>query len=112
METSMDNRLLHLSDRDLLELPDARGTTLHVAQGSVWITQQDDRRDIVLRAGDTWTLERPGLALAQAQGDTKVMLFRSGKIGNTQGLGGRWEARITKWFERTAERHLRLGWHM
>jgi hypothetical protein len=111
MEPSMNNKLVQLSDGDLLELPDARGTTMHVAQGSVWITQQDDRRDIVLRAGDTWTLERPGLTLAQAQGNTKLMLFSDGR--NTgQRREGDWEKRITRWFERTAERHLRLGWHL
>jgi hypothetical protein len=112
MEAGMNNRLLQLSNGDLLELPDACGTTLHVAQGRVWLTQEGDRRDIVLRDGDTWTLELPGLAVAEAQGDAKVMLFQSGRRGAVRERKDGWEERFTRWFERTAQRHLRMGWHI
>ena len=108
----MDNRLLQLADGDLLELPDARGTTLHVAQGRVWVTQEGDRRDIVLRAGDTWTLELPGLTVAEAQGGAKVMLFQNGPRNTDRERKAGLEERFTRWFERTARQHLRMGWHM
>ncbi len=64
--------VLELDDGDLIKLDDARGTTVRVPAGTLWVTQQDDRRDVVLRAGDVWTVEREGLTLGQAQGTTRV----------------------------------------
>jgi hypothetical protein len=62
-----DGTIIDLTARENLALPDFRGTTLRVTRGSVWITQQDDTQDIVLRAGDTWVVERNGLTLLEAQ---------------------------------------------
>lgn len=106
----MNNRLLRLSHGDLAEFPDARGTTLHVARGRVWITQERDRRDIVLDAGDTFTLERDGMTVAQAQGDTTIAVFNNGAHRAKREHAG-WEKRIAAWFDRTAALHLRTGHH-
>ena len=64
------DKVLELADGDLVELHDGDGTTLRVTKGALWITQEHDTRDIVLRAGDVWTVERQGLTLLQAQGAT------------------------------------------
>ena len=64
------DKVLELADGDLVEVHDGHGTTLRVTKGALWITQEHDRRDIVLRAGDVWTVERKGLTLLQAQGAT------------------------------------------
>ena len=62
--------IIDLATRESLSLPDVRGTTLRVTRGTVWITQEDDTQDIVLRAGDTWVVERNGLTILEAQEDT------------------------------------------
>jgi hypothetical protein len=67
-------KTLDLASGDLLRLPDARGTTLRVTRGTLWITQDRDVNDIVLAAGDTWTIERDGLTLVEAQADAIVYL--------------------------------------
>jgi hypothetical protein len=64
------DKVLELADGDLVEVHDGHGATLRVTKGALWITQEHDRRDIVLRAGDVWTVERQGLTLLQAQGAT------------------------------------------
>jgi len=64
------DKVLELADGDLVELDEARGTTLRVTKGALWITQENDKDDIVLRAGDVWTVERQGLTLLEAQGST------------------------------------------
>ena len=38
----------------------------------VWITEQDSRRDVILTPGQSFTLERPGLALVQAFRDASI----------------------------------------
>jgi hypothetical protein len=69
-----DDKVLDLAHGDLVELADARGTTLRVTKGTLWITQERDRRDIVLAAGDVWTVEQHGLTLVEAQGAATVCL--------------------------------------
>jgi len=68
------DKVLDLAHGDLVELADARGTTLRVTKGTLWITQERDRRDIVLAAGDVWTVEQHGLTLVEAQGAATVCL--------------------------------------
>lgn len=63
---------LDLASRDNLPMHDARGTILRVNRGSLWITQENDTQDIVLRTGDTWVIERNGLTIVEAQTDTSV----------------------------------------
>jgi hypothetical protein len=64
---------LDLRKRQSLQLNDVAGATLRVTRGSVWITQENDTRDVVLRAGDAWTVERDGLTIVEAQGDTTLL---------------------------------------
>ena len=71
-------KTLDLAARQLLRLDDARGTTLRVTRGTLWVTQDQDVNDIVLTAGDVWTVERPGLTLAEAQDRAHVCLVGPG----------------------------------
>jgi len=74
MLCNSDDKVLDLTHGDLVELANARGTTLRVTKGTLWITQERDRRDIVLAAGDVWTVEQHGLTLVEAQGAATVCL--------------------------------------
>jgi hypothetical protein len=67
--------VLTLAHGDLVELVDARGATVRVTKGTIWLTQEHDTQDIVLRAGDVWTIERQGLSLLEAQGDALVCVL-------------------------------------
>ena len=64
--------LIDLAPRETVTLPDVRGATLRVTRGTVWITQENDTRDTVLRPGDTWTIERNGLTILEAQGEVSL----------------------------------------
>ena len=44
-----------LSAGELVRLDGARGTTLRVTRGRLWVTLENDTRDIVLAAGDSYT---------------------------------------------------------
>jgi hypothetical protein len=58
-----------LPEREAVTLPDARGATLRVTQGTLWITQHGDLHDVVLRPGDNWVVERNGKTVVEAQND-------------------------------------------
>jgi branched chain amino acid efflux pump len=50
-----------------LKLRDAVGHTITCHAGTVWITQENDARDIYLAAGESFAFDRPGLALINAE---------------------------------------------
>ena len=101
----MNNRLITLSRGDLVELPDARGTTLRIGRGSVWVTQEHDGRDVVLSAGDAWTVERDGLTLAEARGDTALVLVGgNGANASLRTPKPRLRARIAAWMHAAVAR--------
>jgi len=57
-----------------LRIEDGRDLLLHLWQGSLWITQEGDRRDILLRAGQSFRLDRDGTAIARCWADAVVAL--------------------------------------
>lgn len=70
MATRPDLRRLTLAPGDSINLDDARGTTVRVGRGQLWITQYGDPVDHVLEAGDAWAIERNGRTVVQAQRDS------------------------------------------
>ena len=61
--------IIELAAREVVTLPDVRSATLRVTRGTLWITQEDDPQDVVLRSGDSWAVERNGLTVIEAQED-------------------------------------------
>jgi Protein of unknown function (DUF2917) len=59
--------IVDLATRESVSLPDVRGTTLRETHGTLWITQENDTQDVVLRTGDTWVVEMDGLTILEAQ---------------------------------------------
>ncbi len=60
---------------ELVRLDGARGTTLRITRGVVWITLENDTRDVILTAGDVFTIDRGGLTLVEAQGRSTVCVM-------------------------------------
>jgi len=61
--------IVSLPAREAITLPHVGGTTLRVTQGVVWLTEEDERQDVVLRAGDNWLVEADGDTVVEAQND-------------------------------------------
>jgi hypothetical protein len=68
-------KVWELAPGELVHLDGARGTTLRVTRGTLWLTQERDRRDIVLEAGDAYTIERDGRTIVEAQGAATVCVL-------------------------------------
>jgi hypothetical protein len=68
-------KIWELAPGELVELDGARGTTLRVTRGTLWITLEHDVRDIVLTAGDSFTIDRGGLTLVEARGHATVCVL-------------------------------------
>lgn len=55
-----------LPPRGVHRIERAKGLRVTCVRGTVWITQEADRRDLILAAGQSFVLDRPGVAVAFA----------------------------------------------
>lgn len=60
--------------REAITLNDVRGAILRVKRGTVWITQEREPQDIVLRDGDSWVVEANGATVLEAQDAATVQV--------------------------------------
>lgn len=75
METSLSHSLVRLGAEQLFSVDAAPGRSLVVFHGSLWITQHGDPRDYVVSAGETFSFDHPGLALAEALEPTSFVVL-------------------------------------
>jgi DUF2917 family protein len=73
MTTYLADRPVLLNTGELLDIHDGEGFTVKDLEGAVWITQSNDPRDIVLNAGQSFVLAKPGLALVCAAAGPAVV---------------------------------------
>ena|SRR5437763_305929 len=67
-----------LSSRESLVLDQAEGTVISVESGCLWLTMENDTRDIVLAPGMRFEIDRSGRTIVAAEEDTRFRLLRSG----------------------------------
>ena len=75
MDSSFTQAITKLATGEILRIDDARGNSIVLAQGMVWITQEGDRRDVFLSDGESIVFDRSGMALVQAVSDTSLIAF-------------------------------------
>ena len=66
MNARPDPASFRLAAREVIDIHDGAGLVVTCVSGALWITQADDPEDIVLKRGQSFTLDRPGLALVSA----------------------------------------------
>lgn len=81
----MDTELMHkgsirLNSGEMLRLRDVADRYLGVVRGSVWVTQEGDTRDHVVRAGEHFRFDRGGLALVWPLDDTASLVLEDGIV--------------------------------
>lgn len=67
--------LIELAPREAITLNDVRGSTVRVTRGTLWLTQEDDPSDVILRVGDNWVVEKGGATVLEAQDDARVWVI-------------------------------------
>jgi hypothetical protein len=78
---------LVLAAGELLRLPAGACATVLCSQGAVWVTQQGERRDLVLSAGETAELGASALVLVQAF-EPSLIQMRARPAGCAAGRSG------------------------
>ena len=74
MRLELASGALRLARGQTLKIQDAAGGTICAREGTVWITEENSRKDVVLEPGSCYRLDRPGLTLVQAFADASVSL--------------------------------------
>src|SRR5580765_1172646 len=74
MDIRLDRTAVKLNERETISVVDGKGARIAVVDGSVWITQEHDPRDVMLRPGESFTLDRNGTAVIEALADAEVAL--------------------------------------
>jgi hypothetical protein len=72
MKLEISSGALRLARGQTLKLRDSIGSTLCAREGTVWITEENSRKDVVLENGACYRIDRPGLTLVQAFADASV----------------------------------------
>jgi len=57
-----------------IRVRDAAGSTVSAQAGTVWITEENSARDVLLRPGQSFRLRAPGLAIVEAWTDAAITL--------------------------------------
>ena len=75
MKIELKAGAVKLSPQQTLRLRDCAGSTVCAVEGSVWITEENQPRDIVLEAGKCYRLRHAGLAIVNALGGEASVSF-------------------------------------
>ena len=65
-----------IAKNKVLQIRQALGMTIECLEGSVWVTQDGDTRDVVLDAGHIYKVDRQQRTLIQALDSARVRLIR------------------------------------
>ena len=68
MQLELKEGAVRLAANQTLKLVDGAGSTVCAVEGSVWITEENQPRDIVLEPGNCYRLKHRGLAIINALG--------------------------------------------
>jgi hypothetical protein len=74
MNIELGHGEVHLARGQTLKLHDGAGSVICAREGSVWVTEENSRKDVVLESGACFRLQGRGLALVQAFTEASVSL--------------------------------------
>ena len=75
MKIELKKGAVHLGPNQTLKVVDGAGSTVTAVEGSVWITEENQPRDVVLERGACYRLRAGGLALINALGGEAALSF-------------------------------------
>ena len=75
MRIVLKSGAVKLGPNQTLRVVDGEGTTVCAVEGSVWITEENQPKDIVLKAGACYKLRRRGIAILNSLGGSAAVSF-------------------------------------
>jgi hypothetical protein len=75
MQIELKSGAVRLGPNQTLKVKDGVGSTVCAVEGSVWITEENQQKDIVLERGGCYQLRQKGIALVNALGGAAAVSF-------------------------------------
>ncbi|HJZ42378.1 MAG TPA: DUF2917 domain-containing protein [Hyphomicrobiaceae bacterium] len=80
MKAVLDIKPILLAPRSMHRIENGKGTEVLCLQGAVWITQEGDPRDIVLSPGQSFVVDRRGVAVVYALKEAAITVGTPGHV--------------------------------
>ena len=74
MRIELGKGSLHLRNGQTLRVRDGAGNTVHCQAGTLWVTEENRPRDVLLGPGASHLLSQNGMALVQALSDADLAI--------------------------------------
>jgi hypothetical protein len=74
MDMIIEAPVLSLEPGQVVTLDDALGVRIRATEGSVWVTYEDNEKDLIVGPGETLVVARNGRTVVQALQPTHVAL--------------------------------------
>lgn len=93
-----------LPGRTSLPLDDAEGTVISVESGCLWVTMENDSRDVILIPGMRFEVDRSGRTIIAAEEDSRFRLLAAGdgSQGITTTMARKLDSVLDRWLSRRA----------
>jgi hypothetical protein len=75
MKLELKKGAVKLGPNQTLKVVDGAGSTVSAIEGAVWITEENQPKDIVLEPGDSYRLRERGIALVNSLGGSAAVSF-------------------------------------
>ena len=72
MRIELTQGAVQLAPNQTLKVVDGAGSTVCAVEGELWITEENQPRDIVLEPGNCYRLSNAGVAVIEALGEASV----------------------------------------
>jgi hypothetical protein len=80
MKPVLDIKPIKLNARSVHRIEAGKGLQVTCLEGVAWITQAKDMRDVILSRGQSFVLDRKGLAVVLALKDATVLVGAPGHV--------------------------------
>ena len=75
MHIELGSGAVRLGPNQTLKVVDGAGATVCALEGALWITEENQPKDIVLQPGSCYQLRRRGIAIVNSLGGTAAVSF-------------------------------------
>jgi hypothetical protein len=80
MRPLLEIRPIALSRQSMHRIENGKGSEVFCLRGVVWVTQEGDPRDLILASGQSFVLDRKGVAVVYALKDAAITVGSPGYV--------------------------------
>ena len=76
MNIDLNDAIVRLNPDNNFQVHDARGSCIHVHWGDLWITQEGDQKDHIVKSGESFAISNSGMTFLTAMNDAGVSVMK------------------------------------